>query len=414
MTILLVSDDPYLLDLCRRALQALCGDDFTLFIGQPDNMHIPVDVRIYDIDNVSGRSDLLDGGISHQDVFIVDRERVESLGETFPGILASILLKPVTEGPLRLCLGQALKRCGPIQSDSKALLQFMLEAIVKLQEYDQDRTNFLARGMHDFRAPLTALKGYCGLLLDQQLGLVQPYQAEVLTRMKHSIDRLSRMAEDMFQLSVGNRFDFKPDLQEADFSACLDQAVHELTPFIDEKRISLTVDVQPPPDPMCFDPSQIEQVLINVLDNACKFTPRRGSIEINGYPCFSERRHAVLSALAPGAERRRTTVYKPNAYRIDICDSGPAIPPSQLLTIFEEYTSCGGDQDRSGAGLGLAICKLIISRHNGRIWAESNGERTVFSFVLPFARSEPSQPEHNGPSDALIRNDHVEHLSLSN
>jgi signal transduction histidine kinase len=73
---------------------------------------------------------------------------------------------------------------------------------------------------------------------------------------------------------------------------------------------------------------------------------------------------------------------------VDIRDSGPGIPAEHLDRIFEEYTSYSGGQDRSGGGLGLAICRLILSRHGGRIWAESSSEGAVFSFVLPFGLSD--------------------------
>src|SRR5262249_22968706 len=137
-----------------------------------------------------------------------------------------------------------------------------------------------------------------------------------------------------------------------------------------------------------FEADQIEQVLVNILDNACKFTPRSGSIEIRGYPFFWERR--MVNSLMPAAiERRRHIKRDPNSYRIDIQDSGTAIPEEHLHRIFEEYTSYAGGRDRSGGGLGLAICRMIISQHEGRVWAENTDSGPKFSFVLPLYRFEP-------------------------
>jgi K+-sensing histidine kinase KdpD len=65
------------------------------------------------------------------------------------------------------------------------------------------------------------------------------------------------------------------------------------------------------------------------------------------------------------------------------------IPGPHTEKIFEEYTSYAGAQDRSGAGLGLAICKMVINRHQGHIWAENTSDGALFSFVLPLRRSEP-------------------------
>jgi signal transduction histidine kinase len=269
------------------------------------------------------------------------------------------------------------------------MLQCLIQTNLKLQEYDLDRTNFLARAVHDFRAPLTAIIGYCGLLMSQPFGALNESQLEVLTRMQHSAKRLSRMASAMFQLSVGRQVKKQPDLQQADLQQRLDQALHEIGPFAEEKRISITADLVPPGLPLFFEPGQIEQILINLLDNACKFAPRGGTAEVTGCPYFWERRKTVADVPA-SVERRRTSTAAPNAYRVDVRDSGPGIPPVNLRRIFEEYTSYGGGRDRSGGGLGLAICKMIALQHDGDIWAENTDCGPCFSFVLPY--QQPASP----------------------
>jgi two-component system, OmpR family, sensor histidine kinase VicK len=77
---------------------------------------------------------------------------------------------------------------------------------------------------------------------------------------------------------------------------------------------------------------------------------------------------------------------EPNSYRVDIRDSGTPISPQYLESIFEEYTSYSAGGDRSGGGLGLAICRTIIDQHRGRVWAENTDKGPVFSVVLPFRR----------------------------
>jgi signal transduction histidine kinase len=88
---------------------------------------------------------------------------------------------------------------------------------------------------------------------------------------------------------------------------------------------------------LCLDPARIEQLMVNLLDNACKFTPKLGAIEVFGYPYFWERRGRPTAAF--GIERRVSKCAEPNSYRLDIRDSGPAIPAAILPRIFEEYTS---------------------------------------------------------------------------
>ena len=163
--------------------------------------------------------------------------------------------------------------------------------------------------------------------------------------------------------------------------------MHEITPFGEAKHIHLSVQMMPTSQALYFDREQIEQVLINLLDNACKFTPKYGSIEVRGYPFFWERRAKLKTAITNG-ERRTSRLQAPNSFRIDICDSGPGVPLENLDKIFEEYTSYSGGQDRSGGGLGLAICKFILNLHQGQVWAEAGEDGSRFSFVLPFIQHE--------------------------
>src|ERR1019366_4740412 len=195
-----------------------------------------------------------------------------------------------------------------------------------------------------------------------------------------------RMAAAMFQLSVGRHVKRRPDLRPGDVRECLEQALHEVAPFAEDKAIAITTDLVPCQHPLYFEAGQIEQVLINILDNACKFAPRAGTIELRGYPYFWERR-TTISSLPPAAERRRHTVLESNTYRIDVRDSGNVIPAEHIAHIFEEYTSYGGG-DRSGGGLGLAICRMIITQHDGRVWAENTEFGPMLSIVLPTYRPE--------------------------
>jgi signal transduction histidine kinase len=380
LTIRVVSSDHALSELCRGILRHLGSGTLSLLVGD-ELSATKADIVIYD---VTGSSDVvrLNSVIRHHDVLVIGRDCLWILDDSHFKNLPFLVLKPLTERSVRFALEQAIDRGRMPESDSRSLLQVTLEAVLKVQQYDQDRTNFLARGIHDFRAPLTALKGYCGLLIDKQLGDVPAHQLEILHRMQNSINRLSRMADGMLQLSVRDRRPSKLEFQEADLPACIDHAASELGASLREKQIELVTDMQPVPETLRFDPCRIEQVVVNLLDNACKFTPRNGSIGIRGYPFFWERRGPGTSA--PGVmERRHLAFQTPNAYRVDIRDSGPPIPIHQLSNIFEEYTSLVGGGDRSGVGLGLAICKLIISQHNGHIWAASDQGDTVFSFVLP-------------------------------
>ena len=230
------------------------------------------------------------------------------------------------------------------------MLQLLVLANLKLQENDQERNNFLARSVHDFRAPLTAISGYCGLLLEEEFGPLTPEQQRVLGRMLHGATRLSRVSSGMFQLSALRNVDQGLNLEKADIRDCLDQALQEVAPVLEDKRISITAEFEPAPDGLLFEKSQMEQTLVNLLDNACRFTPRDGTIEIRGYPFFWERRAGHAASPGRAFERRVNQIKVFNSFRVDIRDSGPAIPAVHVDRIFDEFTSCGGGQDRSGGG----------------------------------------------------------------
>jgi signal transduction histidine kinase len=82
-------------------------------------------------------------------------------------------------------------------------------------------------------------------------------------------------------------------------------------------------------------------------------------------------------------QRRQVDLNHPNAYRVDIQDSGAPIPPEHLQRIFEEYNSDDGRGDRSGGGLGLAITRMIMAQHDGYVWAENTSYGPRFSLILP-------------------------------
>jgi signal transduction histidine kinase len=392
MYVKLVSEDRDLYKLCRESLGEIPGHNWNISAVASPEDDVGSDLWLWDYHPAMVLPEYTTHSPSKH-LFLVHRKDLAGF-RSRASVDAHILLKPVTRATLAAFLGLAVSAhddrtsiANSLRADRDEILQCLIQTNLKLQEYDQDRTTFLARAVHDFRAPLTAISGYCGLLLGEPLGPLTESQREVLRRMQHSTKRLSRMAAAMFQLSVGRHVKRRLDLQRGDIRECLEQALHEITPFADDKAIAITTDLAPCDHPLYFEADQIEQVLINVLDNACKFTPRAGAIELRGYPHFWERR-ATKSFLPPAAERRRHTVPEPNTYRIDIRDSGNAIPTEHIDHIFEEYTSYAGGRDRSGGGLGLAISRMIITQHEGRVWAENTELGPMFSIVLPVHRPE--------------------------
>lgn len=389
MKLQLVSQDPSLLALCREVTAERTDHLWELELLRNYQADFKADLCLWDYRNGL----LLPPGLSWatEHFVLVDYRDVAAFRSAHPYAESSIILKPVGRAVLRGLIAQAIdagtlrekSTNGSTKDDRDDILQCLIESNLRLQQLDQERTNFLSRAIHDFHAPLTAFSGYCGLLLEGQLGAIDKQQATVLERMHHSARRLSRMTQAMFQLSVGRHINLKPILRPGELIACVEQALYELSHLLSEKQIQVDFDVEPSPVPLWFEAEQMEQVLVNLLENACKFTPRLGSIAIRGYPCFQERR-APNILCSPQQDRRQKQDRSPNSYRIDIQDSGPGIAPEHVMSIFEEYVSYSGGQDRSGGGLGLAICRMILGQHGGRIWVENSSPGATFSFILPF------------------------------
>jgi signal transduction histidine kinase len=385
---------------CRTLLQELVPGECELItsISQPKSPEADIYIWDFSLEMFSPR---LTPEIVRRSLFAVEPKLLERFRERLRTMQASILLKPVRPAALRPFLEHAVRQYvpaatapSPNTADRGAmddLLDCLLHANLKLQEYDHFRTNFLARAVHDFRAPLTALGGYCGLLVDQRLGPLNASQTDLLLRMQHSVMRLSGLVDAMLDLSAARNAKREPDLQTGDIQGTISQSIHEVTPHADEKQIRITVRADAPHQPLRFDSAKIEQVLISLLENGCKFTSKKGAIHVAGYPVSWNRRSARPSRSLASNGNGTQRAHIPNAYRIDVRDSGSGIPSEHVRSIFEEYTSYSGGIDRSGGGLGLAICRMIVEAHRGTIWAESGPDGTQFSIVLPQAEAKDSR-----------------------
>jgi signal transduction histidine kinase len=387
MRICLLSKDPDLQQMCREVLEGSGEEGFSLLQCVNGDPLPHADLYVLDL---RAAHDLPEGFSSeqfHKSIFLVGRTEMAALRTTVPHLPLTVLLKPVNRARLQIAFEQALARAENncpqmLRNDRDHLLQFLLQANLKLQEYDQDRTNFIGRAVHEFRAPLTSINGYCGLLLTGALGTLSAEQREAIDRMRHSVARLSRLTATLFELSIGQRVERPATLRKGDVVASIEQALQMIGPLCQDRRITLDWQFKAPCDEVYFVPDQIEQLMINLLENSCKFTPKGGFIQVRAYPWFWERRAQGWSPA--GLERRRRASHAHNAFRVEIKDNGPGIPAEHVDSIFEEYTSYSGGEDRSGAGLGLAICKVILRTHGGRIWAEANPSGADFSFVLPY------------------------------
>lgn len=225
---------------------------------------------------------------------------------------------------------------------------------------DKQKEDFIATLVHDLKTPLIGADRTLELIINGTLGDVDESQSEVLSMLRRSNQGLLRMVQNLIEVY---RFDFsKPNLAfEAtslfDLSA---ECARELMAVADQKNISIEVNLAPSQGDVQVDTLAIRRVILNLLDNAIKFTPAGGSIKVWGEET-------------------------PNQVTIHVKDTGIGIADEDLQKVFERFwRSEKGKGQAVGTGLGLYLCQQIVDAHQGDINVSSiEGAGTTFSVVLP-------------------------------
>ena len=401
MMAIIFSDDQPLFEFCRAILADYKA--IQLIQAKPE---VPLqEAQIYIWDYCPGMNIALEIASANPSRHLVLAERKDLAGPAGASLLTTmVLLKPVTQAALAAWFNHSLAQCTAIsrsRNERFGIVDTLFETSLHLQEYDQARTDFLAKAIHDFRTPLTAADGYCGLLLAGQLGPLTDVQREVLCRTQNSVKRLSRMTSALGQLTSSVSVQDCPKREGGDIRECIEQARHEIWPRAADRGVKVSINLKQPRCTLLFDREQVSQVLVNLLENACKFTPKHGHIEISGYPYFWERR-SMRTASPVGSERRTQNCRSDNSFRIDVSNTGDAITSESMNRFFQDRAFYGSVHRSQGSGLGLAICKRIIKQHCGRIWAEDREEGPKVSFVLPFEPNPHAIVESAGVGDYFM------------
>ena len=243
--------------------------------------------------------------------------------------------------------------------------QALLRALEITQKQQLEFKNrFLSHVSHELRTPLTCIHQYTTLLLDGLAGPVTPDQGDHLKTILKSVNQLHAMIRDLLEATRAESGKMRIEPRCISLSELLQQAVAMLRPTASEKRIGLEIGLDQRLPLVLADPDRVLEVLINLLDNAIKFTPPEGAI--------------MLQASMVDAD--------PGSVYISVSDTGRGINPEAKSLIFERlYQDPDSiDNNRSGLGLGLFICREIVRLHEGRIWVSSElGQGSTFTFTLP-------------------------------
>jgi NtrC-family two-component system sensor histidine kinase KinB len=239
------------------------------------------------------------------------------------------------------------------------ILQWILRDISERLALDELRADLTSMIFHDLRSPLGNVISSLEVL---QTSLPADDEAlqSVLAIAVRSSRRLSRLVEsllDLGQLEAGQAVLHKA---QGSISALIAEAVEEIHPMAEAKGHMLQFSLEPAGLPTVeMDVDMIRRVLINLLENAVKYTRSGGRISIS-------------------ADRTGDEV------RVKVSDTGPGIPAGDQQRIFEKFARLQHEGRAKGLGLGLAFCRLAVGAHGGRIWVESQvGQGSTFSFTLP-------------------------------
>jgi nitrogen-specific signal transduction histidine kinase len=228
----------------------------------------------------------------------------------------------------------------------------------------QFKDEFLSHVSHELRTPLTCIHQFVTLLLDGIAGSISSEQREHLSTVLKSVNQLRNMIGDLLEATRAESRKLRVDPRCVALDSVVEQAVSMLWATAKEKGIGLEMAVDSRIPLVLADPDRILQVLINLIDNAIKFTPSHGSVMVK----------ACMVDADPGF------VY------VSVSDTGRGISPEARALIFERmYQDPNAtDNSRKGLGLGLYIARELVRLHGGRIWVESQpGHGSAFSFTLP-------------------------------
>ncbi|MEK7556036.1 MAG: ATP-binding protein [Patescibacteria group bacterium] len=247
---------------------------------------------------------------------------------------------------------------------TELLAKDLKKANERLKLLDEQKSEFVSIASHQLRSPLTAIKGYASLLLEGSYGKMSAKVAGPIHKILASSQSLVNVVEDFLNVARIEQGRMQYHLTPVDIKVLTRKIIDELKPNMDEKKLALVFKAGPGKENYVqADEGKIRQVILNVIDNAIKFTPK-GNITIS--ISRNNERHAVLFA---------------------IHDTGIGLPDEFKDELFGKFNRADNSNKvhANGSGIGLYLAREIVKAHQGRIWAQSEGEGkgTTFYIELP-------------------------------
>ncbi|HEY5625868.1 MAG TPA: ATP-binding protein [Dehalococcoidia bacterium] len=250
----------------------------------------------------------------------------------------------------------------PIAGGGEWTLLLVFHDVTESKRLDDVRRDFVANVSHELRTPLSGVKSVIETL---QGGAVEEPAAarDFLARAETEVERLVQLLEELLALSRLESGDLRFTERPLDMGDVVRSVGQRMAPYAKRAGVDLRVDVNGRTQEISGDPAALERALVNLVDNAIKFTPKGGSVGVSSR-----------------AEDGSVT--------IEVADTGAGIDPADLPRVFERFFKADRARQRGGTGLGLAIVKHTIEAHGGSIGVDSRlGAGSVFRLRLPLAVS---------------------------
>lgn len=233
---------------------------------------------------------------------------------------------------------------------------------LRLREEERMRSDFISMLSHEIRTPLTSIRESVNMIVEEIMGTINNRQRKFLEIASIEIGRICNLLNHLMQVSRLESQSIKIVARPLDISSFITGCIHQLKPLADTKKISVEAQIAPDIPGMMGDPEHLQRVLINLLNNAIKFSDPESKV--------------VLRVVS---NKNRTKL------NFSVSDNGPGIPEDEQSLIFNKYYRARGVRDHmDGVGLGLNISKNIVEFHKGTIWVKSTvGHGSTFGFTLP-------------------------------
>ena len=247
----------------------------------------------------------------------------------------------------------------------------LLRDITHEKELDEMKSQLLSTVSHELRTPLASIKGFATTLLREDIQWDEESRREFLTIIDEESDRLTELISNLLDMSRIEAGTLRVEPESTDLRPIVQDTVEQFQVVAHHQRFG--VHLPPAIPPVLADPRRTRQVLRNLVENAVKYSPEGGPIDIS-------------------------VQVEADHVQVSVADQGIGIEPQQLHHVFERFYQVDSASTRrvGGSGLGLSICKAIVEAHHGSIWVESQpGVGSVFHFTLPLASSAGGPMEEN-------------------